>query len=183
MVDGTDEIIYTSPSPANTNRTGMVFTRETHTGDSLLIADLDFQAGGAYAGNYYSGLNLQNHSSQSSPAKTILLFPVGTDTNTSNQIILAETETAVGDAARPTEGIAAAAGSRTFLRFNSGELATGTADDKFVEVINQDQDSRFTIRAPYGEMGLRTLLGLHSIVIFNSIGTFKLKRFQLLKYT
>jgi len=161
------------------NNTQIKFQRETHTGDSLLIADWDFQASGTQA-NFLTKLVLQNHSTQSN--KTLMVTPSGVDKASSNEIIITETETAVGTAMRPVTGYTTSAGDRTFIRFNSGELVTGSSDE-FVEVLSQDKDSRFTIRAPYDQLDPLTWCPIHEIRILTYNGTWKLTRFQLLKYT
>ena len=175
LTDGTDEIILTG----GTGFCRFAFTRETHTGDSMLIVDLDFQITSSDL-YHQTVIYFQNHTSTSH--NTLNLSPMGTDKNTSNEIILVENLYGVGDGMRPPTGFGINAGDRVFLKFNSGELVTASAD-KFVEVIGQDKSSDLKIRAPYDDLGTQPYGAIHFINILSVKGVFKIKRFQLLKYT
>lgn len=175
LTDGTNEIILT----ANSGKGRLAFTRETHTGDTMLIVDLDFQVSSG-ASTYETVIYFQNHTSTSH--KTVNLCPIGVDKNTSNEIILVENGSALGTAMRPITGFSINAGDRVFMKFNSGELVTASAD-KFVEVIGQDKSSDLKIRAPYNDLGTQGFGSIHYINIISLKGVFKIKRFQLLKYT
>lgn len=180
IVDGTDEIIITGNGGGNNAR--IQFSRETHTGDSLFIADLDYAfTAGSPMTQFFDGFEFQNHTSKTLN-KTVLLHPAGPGGNASNNFLILESPTAIGDASRPITGCSITAGHRVFLRFNSGELVTGSSD-QFIELIAQDKDQRFTIRAPYNEIGQATGLSEHYIFINAVFGVLKIKRFQLLKYT
>ena len=176
--DGTDEIELTSNSSIR-------FTRETHTGDSLIIVNVDYQTVGA-AGYFRNGIQIQGHTNNSSDELVVLDFG-GPTLGSDNHAVFAVNFAGLGTNMRPAEGAPFAAGGRIFMRWNSGQQTTNTTP-AFIECIIQDLNQSRKLRTLYAGLENNGGFPLHSVTIrTNPTGgasrSLKLKRFQVLKYT
>ena len=177
VTDGVDEIEFTGDSSIR-------LTRETHTGDSLLIVDIDYQTVGT-ASFFRNGIIIQGHTSTSD--ELVNLDFGGTNRASDNHAVLARRFDAVGSQMRPAEGAPFTAGGRVFLRWNSGQQSTNTTP-AFITCIIQDLNHNRKLRALYAGNENNSAFSVHQIFIgTNATGgtsrSLKLKRFQLLKYT
>jgi len=173
--DGTDEIEFS-------NGDYILFYRETHTGDSLLIVNIDYTQTSGTASYFRQGILINGHTGATD--ETVNLDFSGTTRNQSNHATCPASGTSVGTNMRPAEGFSFVAGKRIFLRWNSDQQTTNVTP-AFITVIGQDQNEVNTLRVLYA--GLENISGqpAHRVVIenFGGSSTLKLKRFQILKYT
>jgi len=176
--DGTDEVELTGTSRIR-------FTRETHTGDSLLIVNVDYQTVGT-ASFYRNGFQIQGHTNNSSD-EVVVLDLGGPTRGSDNHAVFPVNFSGLGTNMRPAEGAPFAAGARVFMRWNSGQQTTNTTP-AFIECIIQDLDQSRTLRTLYAGLENNSGFPLHSVTIATNAtgGTSRsliLKRFQVLKYT
>ena len=173
VTDNASSITLTS-APETT----IQFTRETHTGDSLLIADVTYTATGT-ASYQLQGFRFASHTNQ-------ILLSInfcGPNRNQSNTAFLFRANNAPGTLCRPTSGVGFTAGSRVFMKWNNADLASRTTD-KFVDCLIQDKSDR--IRSIYTSLetgGSYYLNDTMHLMAWDNDGSLEISRFQVLKYT
>lgn len=154
------------------------FTRETNTGDSLLIADVAYTA----TGTAFDQLNGFRFCSHTNDVLLSINF-CGPNKNQSNVAFLFQSFNVAGTQCRPSSGVGFTAGSRVFMKWNNADLAAKTAD-KFVDVLIEDKSER--IRSIYTNLETgNAYYPDHSVhlMAYDNDGALEVSRFQMLKYT